>query len=225
MVQRAVGESLRLLGKIASSETLERWGLTRSLEKLLYRGSKLCVSARPKRSSARARGEAARAHAHEASRSPAAGGMFDLTLTESQELVRDTMVRFAKERCDRTPCTPTSSRRPPGLLQEAHELGLTQLAVPEALGGAGESAPSRPTCWCAKTSRAATWASRLRPWRRSAWSMRWSTSARPSSRATYLPAFIGEQVLSRPPWPCSRRVRCSIRSASARAPRSPAASS
>jgi alkylation response protein AidB-like acyl-CoA dehydrogenase len=141
MMERAIGESLRLLGRIASSPTLERLGVSDSVEKLLYRGSKLGVSAateavrraRPvvkRLTPERMRPEGA----------PARPSLFDLTLTDSQELVRDTMSSFAKERiapaaleADEACATPAA------LLQEAHELGLTQLSVPEALGGVGES--------------------------------------------------------------------------------------
>jgi alkylation response protein AidB-like acyl-CoA dehydrogenase len=141
-MERAVGESLKLLGKIASSKTLERLGVGRSLEKLLYRGSKLTVSA-ANQAFKRARPvvellEPARMQTG----GPARPSLFDLTLSESQELVRDSVSSFAKERL--RPVAQAADEDPEQaglqqLLQEAHELGLTQLAVPEALGGAGET--------------------------------------------------------------------------------------
>jgi alkylation response protein AidB-like acyl-CoA dehydrogenase len=140
-MERATGISLKVLSQIAGSPLLQKLGVNESLEKLLYRGSKLSVRAATE-ALKRARPvikllEPTRM-APEGGASAPKPTLFDLTLTESQELVRDTMVRFAKDRlrplalhADEA-CTP-----PAGLLQESHELGLTQLAVPEALGGAG----------------------------------------------------------------------------------------
>jgi hypothetical protein len=142
-MERAIGQSLKLLGKIAGSRTLDRLGMGKQLEQLLYRGSKLTVSAAA---------EAARRARPvikllEPERMQGAGGaerptLFDLTLTESQELVRSTMASFAEQRlrpaamrADEAPNTDEVAQ----ILQEAHELGLTQLAIPESLGGAGES--------------------------------------------------------------------------------------
>jgi hypothetical protein len=66
--------------------------------------------------------------------------LFDLTLSESQQLVRDTMVSFAKDSLRPVALhADEESHSDPALLQAAHELGLTQLAVPESLGGVGET--------------------------------------------------------------------------------------
>lgn len=142
MVERAIGESLRLLGKIASSPALERWGVSSSIEKLLYRGSKTAISAAQQLRRARPAVKLLEPERMKGERDaePERPSLFDLTLTESQQLVRDTMVSFAKERLAPAALHADESSEPPeGLLQEAHELGLTQLAVPERLGGAGES--------------------------------------------------------------------------------------
>jgi len=141
MVQRAIGESLKLLGKIASSETLERLGVSGSLEKLLYRGSKLTVSA-ANQALRRARPvvkvlQPERMQGERGSEKPS---LFDLTLSESQQLVRDTMLGFARDSLRPAALhADEESAADDALLQEAHELGLTQLAVPESLGGVGES--------------------------------------------------------------------------------------
>lgn len=135
----AVGRSLKMLNRLAGSETLARMGATESLERLLYHGSKAAVAtaaqvakrARPVvelLAPARMEGEAA-----------PPPELFDLTLTESQELVRDSMQRFARERL--RPNALAADERgaaPAELLEAAHALGLSQFAVPEALGGAGE---------------------------------------------------------------------------------------
>lgn len=140
-MERAIGRSLKLLGKIAGSKTLDKLGVSKQLEELLYRGSKLTVSAA---------GEAARRARPvikllEPQRMQGAverPNLFDLTLTESQELVRGTMTSFAEQRL--RPAAGRADEEPSAdevtqILQAAHELGLAQLAIPEALGGAGES--------------------------------------------------------------------------------------
>jgi alkylation response protein AidB-like acyl-CoA dehydrogenase len=143
-MERAVGESLKLLGKIAANPTLEKLGVSGSLQKLLYRGSKVTVSsaseamrmARPVvqlLEPARMRPASDKAEAPRPS-------LFDLTFTESQELVHDTIATFARERVrEAALAADEASGVDIGILDEAHELGLTQLAVPEALGGAGET--------------------------------------------------------------------------------------
>jgi alkylation response protein AidB-like acyl-CoA dehydrogenase len=139
-MERATGISLKVLNQIAGSPLLQKLGVNDSLEKILYKGSKLSVKAATE-AIARARPvikllkpERMRPEG-ESAPTPS---LFDLTLTESQELVRDTMTRFAKERLRAEALHADEACKPPeGLLQEAHELGLTQLAVPEAAGGMG----------------------------------------------------------------------------------------
>jgi alkylation response protein AidB-like acyl-CoA dehydrogenase len=142
-MQRAIGQSLKLLGKIAGSKTLEKLGVNKQLEQLLYRGSKFTVSAAAE-AARRARPvikllEPERMQGADGAPRPI---LFDLTLSESQELVRSTMVSFAEQRL--RPAAAHADEQPDAdevtqILQEAHELGLTQLAIPESLGGAGES--------------------------------------------------------------------------------------
>ena len=140
-MERAIAESLKLLGKIASSQALDKLGVKGPLETMLYRGSKASVSA----------AAAAMARARpiiklmKPERMREGGGLerptlFDLTLTEAQELVHDTMQRFALDRLREAGRDADASGEVAAeLLDECHELGLTHLTVPEALGGAGEA--------------------------------------------------------------------------------------
>jgi len=64
--------------------------------------------------------------------------LFDLTLTDDQRLTRETMQRFAEfELRKLSRQTDETHAIPHELLQKAHELGITALAVPEEHGGAG----------------------------------------------------------------------------------------
>ena len=95
-MERAIGRSLKLLGKLASSKTLEKMGVSKSLEELLYRGSKLTVSAATQ-AVKRARPVIALLEPDrmQGASEPARPSLFDLSLSESQELVRQTMSSFA----------------------------------------------------------------------------------------------------------------------------------
>src|SRR5688500_2229825 len=97
MVDRAIGQSLRALSQLASSPLMEKLGLAGSLEKWLYQGTKASLKAAGKAAQrvrpvvkllepVRMTGEGA-----------AEPDGFDLTPTESQALISDSMARFARE--------------------------------------------------------------------------------------------------------------------------------
>lgn len=66
--------------------------------------------------------------------------LFDLTPTDEQRLTRETMQRFAEtELRKRSRQTDESRKVPAEVLQQAHELGITLLAIPEEFGGAGSA--------------------------------------------------------------------------------------
>jgi alkylation response protein AidB-like acyl-CoA dehydrogenase len=140
MVDRAIGQSLRALSQLASSPLMERLGLSGSVEKWLYQGTKASLKAAGK-AAQRVRPvvkllEPVRMAGEGASQPDG----FDLTPTESQALITDSMARFAREVMRPAALHADEKGAPPdGFLAAAHALGLTQLAVPEALGGAGES--------------------------------------------------------------------------------------
>lgn len=130
--------SLRLLNAFASSELAERYGLHEPAKKWVARGTKLGAELLARAA------ERAKERAKEEPAEPAL--LFDLTPTEPQELVRATMRRFAEESV--RPAAAEADEAlgpPPELLEEAAALGLTALAIPEALGGAAEE--RSPTTW------------------------------------------------------------------------------
>ncbi len=64
--------------------------------------------------------------------------LFDLTPTDDQQMMRESMQRFAEsELRPAARDADTAGRAPDQLLAAAHALGITLLAVPEAFGGAG----------------------------------------------------------------------------------------
>ncbi|MDD9968882.1 MAG: acyl-CoA dehydrogenase family protein [Myxococcales bacterium] len=69
--------------------------------------------------------------------------LFDLTLTEEQQMMRDTVARFAEsEMRERSRTSDEAGHPPEGFYQRALELGFNMVQLPEALGGMG--APRSP---------------------------------------------------------------------------------
>lgn len=117
---------LRLLNAFASSGLAERYGVEDQARELVERAAKLGVDLM-----ARGKGER--------SDPSAPRRRFDLRPTESQDLLRSTVRRFAEEVLREAADPADVALRPPAeVLEMAGELGLVELAIPEALGGAGE---------------------------------------------------------------------------------------
>ena len=102
-MERAIEQSLRALSQLATSPLLERMGLTESVEKLVARGTRAGL-----RAASQVAKQAApvikllqplRMHT-DPSQTP---DLFDLTPTDSQELVRDSMAR-ARTSCSAKHC-------------------------------------------------------------------------------------------------------------------------
>ncbi|MBX3273436.1 MAG: acyl-CoA dehydrogenase family protein [Sandaracinaceae bacterium] len=118
---------LRLLNAFASSGLAERYGVEEQARELVERAARLGVDL------------LARGGDRGASEPSAPKRRFDLTPTESQELLRTTMRRFALEVLREAADDADVALGPPAeVLEMAGELGLVELAIPEAHGGAGE---------------------------------------------------------------------------------------
>ncbi|MCA9604879.1 MAG: acyl-CoA dehydrogenase family protein [Myxococcales bacterium] len=118
---------LRLLNAFASSGLAERYGVEEQARELVERAAKLGVDLLSKGGGKRA-GDPSKPKRR-----------FDLRPTESQELLRSTMRRFADEVLRELADEGDVAMRPPAeLLEMAGDLGLVEMAIPEALGGAAE---------------------------------------------------------------------------------------
>jgi alkylation response protein AidB-like acyl-CoA dehydrogenase len=131
IINDVMGGGLRALNRFADSTLVQRLGLEERAQQLVYEGAKRAAETAAKavrrlapRRSADRRGSSKR---------------FDLSLTEEQQLMRDTLRRFAdqvmqpaaREADDR--CAP-----PDDFLETFNELGAAPMAVPEVMGGAAE---------------------------------------------------------------------------------------
>lgn len=127
------GMGLGLLSRFAQSDWPDRFGVRKPVERLLYSGSKTGF---------KLMGVAARQFSKgpsldKAQRLPAASkGLFDLSLTEEQQMMRETLQRFARDVL--RPAAHGADHEvtlPENIRSQALELGLNFYAVPEALGG------------------------------------------------------------------------------------------
>ncbi|MET0286768.1 MAG: acyl-CoA dehydrogenase family protein, partial [Polyangiales bacterium] len=138
-MDQLTGLPLKIMTQLAGSKRLQRAGLLKPLESFLYQGSKTVVSTAVE-TLKRVRPVMKMVQPTRMKPVGAPTGLFDLTLSDSQQMVRDTMQKFAKNTLRPAALEADEACHPPeGLLDEAHGLGLSMLAVPEALGGAGEA--------------------------------------------------------------------------------------
>ncbi len=131
ILNEMMGSSLRVLNRIADSPFVERLGLEDRAQRLVYEGAK-----RAAETAARA---AKRFSPKRAEDRPRSSKKFDLTLTEEQQLMRDTLRRFADDVMQ--PAARGADDRsstPDGFLEAFSEFGAIAMSVPEVLGGAAE---------------------------------------------------------------------------------------
>jgi alkylation response protein AidB-like acyl-CoA dehydrogenase len=130
-----MGIGLRALTRVAGLDVLDRLGLRRAAERAVRDAM---------RNGTRAGGAASRAFvaarrlgAPERLAPTQPAGLFDLTPTDEQQMLRDAFGDFARERLRPAAQAADAACRPPDdLLAQAAELGVAMLGVPAALGGA-----------------------------------------------------------------------------------------
>lgn len=135
VADRGMGLGLRALHSLAGTDLVDRLGLRKPAERLLFHSS---------RNGFRVAGAAGRTFAAASKlarpkRLPSAGssGLFDLTPSDEQQLLRDTFREFGRDQLrPRAQAADAACAAPQDLLDQAAELGLTMLGVPEDLGGA-----------------------------------------------------------------------------------------
>ncbi len=132
-----MGFGLAALSRLAGSRTLERSGLREPVQNLVSaatrNGFKVAGAASRTFSSSRKRGGDATRPAPAEDK-----GLFDLTPSEDQQMIVETVGEFAAELVRPAAAEADEKLSPPdGLLTRAAELGVTLIGIPEELGGAG----------------------------------------------------------------------------------------
>jgi alkylation response protein AidB-like acyl-CoA dehydrogenase len=193
VADRSMGLGLRALNQFAGLEVIDRLGLRKPAERILFQTS---------RNSFKAAGAAGRTFSaatklgRPARLSPASSsGLFDLTPDDEQQMLRDTFREFGQEELRPiAQAADTACAAPPELLAQAAELGLTMLGVPEELGGAVTERSAVTTVLVAEALAEGDMglaAAILAPAAVSTALSLWGDA---DQQSTYLPAFVGDDV-------------------------------
>ncbi len=130
IINEVMGGGLRALNKLAGSPLVERFGLRDRARQLVYEGARRAAETAKRFAPKDPRGAGAKR-----------SQKFDLRLTEEQQLMRDTLRRFADDVMQPAAREADDRLGPPdGLLEAFSDLGAISMAVPEVLGGAAEHA-------------------------------------------------------------------------------------
>jgi len=132
--QRGTRLGLRALNRFAGLDVVDRVGLREPAERLIYRASKTGFST----AGAVGRRFVAAQRLARPARPAAtpARGLFDLTPTDEQQMLSDSVRDFAMARVrPAAQAADAACRTPDEIVEQANELGLSLLGVPEELGG------------------------------------------------------------------------------------------
>jgi len=134
MAERSMGFGLRALNRLAGSDLLDRIRMRKQVERALFQSTKqgFRSATRANRTfkAAQKLGRPAR-QAHAKPR-----GLFDVTPDDEQQMLKEAVSAFAAEKARPAALDADAKcETPKELLDQASELGVTMLGVPEELGG------------------------------------------------------------------------------------------
>jgi alkylation response protein AidB-like acyl-CoA dehydrogenase len=192
LAERGVTWGLQAVNAFASSDLLDRLGVRDTAEKLLFTGS---------RQSVRVAGTAGRAFKATAKltgpqRQPKAAKpkeLFDLTPTDEQQMLAESVRDFALEQIRKVAREADhDARTPPALLDQANDLGLAMLGVPESLGGVVEERSAVTAVLLAEALAQGDLGIAVAAMAPAGVSTALSLWGDAEQQATYLPAFVGD---------------------------------
>lgn len=201
------GHALALLNRLARADWPDRFKLRKPLEGLLLRGSRAGFRLAGRRS------------AHGSTRPLLSGPaeLFDLSLSEEQQLLRDMLAPFAVEVMRPAALeADAQGNLPPALRAQAAALGLVHYGVPESMGGLAGGPTALTTALLAETlaqgdlSLAAALlqplsaAHCLRRWSSTEQQQRWLPALLHEDAPHYALAIHEPQVLADPARPATR---------------------
>lgn len=133
----AMGRGLRFLGELGGAEWIDRWGLRPQATRLVEQGARAGFRA-AQNAGQRFKPVLKLVQPSRLERPAHKPELFDLNITDEQQMTRDTLRRFAEDVM--RPAARSADDKcltPQELLDESMDLGLTLMALPEGLGGAG----------------------------------------------------------------------------------------
>jgi alkylation response protein AidB-like acyl-CoA dehydrogenase len=191
--RNAMGAVMSVLNKVAGAPVVHRLGLKRSVDRALYQATKTGFQA----AGAATRSFTAARKLGSVKRLPPVPdtGVFDLTPTDEQQMIVDTVREFAAERL-RPAATAADEKceAPPDLIATATELGVTLLGVPEELGGVATERSTMTNVLVAEALATGDMGLALACLAPAAVSNALVLWGDEEQQATYLPAFTGADV-------------------------------
>ncbi len=189
----AMGIGLALLNKLAGAPLLDRFGLRKPVEKAVYEATR--TGFRTAAAAGRSFAAVQRVGKPKRPVTDSSADLFDLTPTEDQQLIRDTVAEFATEALrERAAEADANCATPDDLIAKSAELGITLLGVPEELGGVGSARSALTSVLVAEALAKGDMGLAVACLASSAVStalVLWGSS---DAQATYLPAFVGDDV-------------------------------
>jgi hypothetical protein len=134
MAERSMGYGLRALNRLAGSDVLDRIRIRKGVEKALFQGTKngfrTATAAGRTFKSVQQLGKPAR------QKKGKSKGLFDLTPDDEQQMFQEAGRAFAADQIRPAALKADEDRETPKeILDQAAELGVAMLGVPEELGG------------------------------------------------------------------------------------------
>src|ERR1700733_8491731 len=193
LADRSMAIGLRALNRFAGSPVVDRLGLRDPAERFLYGASKTTVRTA---ASAGRRFAAAQKLAKPA-RQPTAppSGLFDLTPTDEQRMLSESVRGFALERLRPAALEADAAcLAPPELLTQSDDLGLTMIGVPEELGGAVSERSAVTAVLMSQALAQGDMGLAVACLAPAAVGTALSLWGDENQQATYLPEFVGENI-------------------------------
>ena len=190
--ETGIGLALRAVRSVASTDLLDRFGVREPAERLLYRTTR--DGFRAVTAAGRTFGAASR-RSSPARPATARGDLFDLTPSDEQQMLQEAFGDFATRRLrPAASAADAACAAPAELLDQAEELGLSMLGVPEELGGAVAERSTVTTVLAAEALAHGDMGlavAALAPAGVAAALTLWGDA---DQQATYLPPFAGDDV-------------------------------
>jgi alkylation response protein AidB-like acyl-CoA dehydrogenase len=193
IAERGMAVGLRALNRVASSGAIDRLGLRDPVTNLIHGATR--TGARTAATAGRTFAAAQRLS--RPARQPTArpSDLFDLTPSEEQVLLRDSVREFGRQRLRPAALDADAACAAPGeLLAQANELGLTMIGVPEELGGAVDQRSATTTVLMSEALAQGDMGLAVACLAPAAVSTAISLWGDAQQQATYLPEFVGEDV-------------------------------
>ena len=131
------GLGLGLASRFAAHPLVQKFGLAKPAEKIAYISTKKGFELVKKGLEKKNQRQQGKAKAL-----PAPAPLFDLTLSDEQQMIRDSVMSYAQNNIRPAALdADEKAQLPDTLLIDAQELGLNYFSVPESLGGAGQLSP------------------------------------------------------------------------------------